>query len=173
MLDAAKYLADERLRTGHRVVIRSLRPEDRADVVAAVNRTSAQSLYRRFFGLKRHFSEKEIDFFLKIDFTNHVALVAIVREVGRRAIVGGARYVAVGPGTAEVAFTVVDKYQGQGIGGLLMRHLATIARDAGLRELTAEVLPENTPMIRVFEKSGLDLTTTQEAGVVHAVLKLF
>jgi RimJ/RimL family protein N-acetyltransferase len=173
MSDVAKYLVDEKLRTGQRIVIRALRPDDRADMVAAVKRSSARSLYRRFFGLKRHFSEKEIDFFLKIDFSNHVALVAIVREGGRPAIVGGARYVVVRPGTAEVAFTVVDKYQGQGIGAALMRHLVLLARDGGLKELVAEVLPENTPMLKVFEKSGLELSTTQQAGVVHVTLQLF
>ena len=47
------------------------------------------------------------------------------------------------PGAAEVAFVVIDDYQGQGIGAALLRHLAAIARSAGLKELVAEVLPEN------------------------------
>ena len=48
------------------------------------------------------------------------------------------------PGRAEIAFALVDEYQGQGIGATLMRHLAALARDAGLRELIAEVLPETS-----------------------------
>ena len=171
-MEKAKYSAFELLRNGRRIEIRALRPGDRADLVAAVGRTSARSLYRRFFGLKRYFSEKEIDFFLNIDFANHVALVAVAREGGRPAIVGGGRYVVVRPGTAEVAFTMVDKYQGQGIGAALMRHLTALARDAGLKELIAEVLPDNISMLKVFEKSGLDLDKRQEDGVVHASLKL-
>jgi len=170
--DPAKYSAVELLRNGLRIEIRALRASDRTDVAAAVDHTSARSLYRRFFSLKRHFSEKEINFFLNIDFTNHVALVAVAREGGRRAIVGGGRYVVVRPGTAEVAFTVVDKYQGQGIGGSLMRHLTTLARDAGLKELIAEVLPENIPMLKVFENSGLRISAKQEDGVVHVSLQL-
>jgi RimJ/RimL family protein N-acetyltransferase len=172
MSKASEYSAFELLRNGRWIEIRALRPDDRADLVAAVDRTSVRSLYRRFFGLRRHFSEKEIDFFLNIDFANHVALVAVVREGGRRAIVGGGRYVVVRPGTAEVAFTVVDKYQGQGIGGLLMRHLATVARDARLKELIADVLPENTPMLKVFENSGLKVRRMQDAEVVHLALQL-
>ena len=74
--------------------IRALRPEDQVDLLAAVDRTSAQSLYRRFFGAKRGFSEKEVDFFLNIDFTTHVALVAVVEEGARTVIVAGGRYVA-------------------------------------------------------------------------------
>jgi len=170
--DPAKYSAVELLRNGLRIEIRALRASDRADLVAAVDHTSARSLYRRFFSLKRHFSEKEINFFLNIDFANHVALVAVVREGGRRAIVCGGRYVVARPGTAEVAFTVVDKYQGQGIGGSLMRHLTTLARDAGLKELIAEVLPENIPMLKVFENSGLRHSAKLEDGVVNVSLQL-
>ena len=110
---------------------------------------------------------------MNIDFANHVAWVAVAREGGRPAIVGGGRYVVVRPGTAEVAFTVVDKYQGQGIGTALMRHLATLARDSGLKELIAEVLPENTPMLKVFEQSGLKRSTKSENGVVHVALQLY
>jgi len=172
MNEAAKYSAFEQLRDGRRIEIRALRPADRTDVVAAVDRMSVKSLYRRFFGLKRHFSEREINFFVNVDFANHVALVAVVRESGRPAIVGGGRYVVVRPGTAEVAFTVVDKYQGQGIGTVLMRHLAALARNAGLKELIAEVLSENTPMLKVFAKSGLKLETKQEGEVVHVALQL-
>jgi RimJ/RimL family protein N-acetyltransferase len=67
---------------------------------------------------------------------------------------------------------VVDKYQGQGLGTLLMRHLARLARDAELRELIAEVLPENAPMMKVFERSGLKLATKAEPGVLHVSLQL-
>jgi hypothetical protein len=53
-----------------------------------------------------------------------------------------------------------------------MGHLAAIARRAGIKELTAEVLADNIPMLRVFERSGLRLTTKREAGVVHVALQL-
>ena len=49
---------------------------------------------------------------------------------------------------------MIDDYQGQGVGTLLMRHLAIIARAAGLKELIAEVLPENSAMRKVFGKFG-------------------
>jgi RimJ/RimL family protein N-acetyltransferase len=172
MLNAAKYSALEVLRNGRRIEIRALRTGDRAELLDAIERTSAQSLYRRFFGAKRDFSEKEIEFFTNIDFVNHVALVATVEEGSRAVIVGGGRYIIVRPGSAEVAFAVVDEYQGQGIGGALLRHLVTIARDAGLEELVAEVLPDNMPMRKVFEKSGLRCDMKREGPVVHVALRL-
>jgi RimJ/RimL family protein N-acetyltransferase len=172
MVDAAKYAAVELLRNGHSIEIRSLRPDDRDDLIDSVGRISAQSLYRRFFGVKRHFTEQEIGFFTNVDFVNHVALVAVTEENGRCIIVGGGRYVVLGPEKAEIAFAVVDQYQGQGIGAALMRHLVAIGREAGLKELTAEVLPDNIAMLKVFERSGLHLTTTRGTQIVHVALQL-
>jgi hypothetical protein len=67
-------------------------PGDRADLLAAVGRTSKQSLYRRFFAVKNDFTEPEIAFFLNIDFINHAALVAVLKDEGRPMIIGGALY---------------------------------------------------------------------------------
>ena len=75
-----------------------------------------------------------------IRFVNHVALVAVADENGKHPIVGAGRYVVVQPGQAEVAFGVVDQFQGQGLGGAILRELAGVARRAGINELIAEVL---------------------------------
>ena len=171
MLETAKYSVIELLRNGRRIEIRSLKPDDRDKLVAAVSRTSAQSLYRRFFAAKRGFTEQEVAFFLNVDFVNHIALVAVLDE-GERPVIGGGRYVIVQPRKAEVAFVVIDQYQGQGIGAALMRHLIAIARDAGIKELIAEVLPENAAMLKIFSKTGLGLTARREPQVVHVTLRL-
>ena len=171
-MEAARYSAIEVLRNGCCVELRALRPDDKEELLAAVRRTSAQSLFRRFFAAKRNFSEQEISFFLNIDFTTHVALVAAADENGKPAIVAGARYIISEPGKAEVAFAVIDEYQGQGIGAKLLRHLVAIARQAGLQEFAAEVLPENMPMLKVFEDSGLVVNMKRDLGVVHVVLRL-
>jgi GNAT superfamily N-acetyltransferase len=142
-------------------------------MLAAVGRTGTQSLYRRFFGAKRHFSESEKSFFLNIDFVNHVALVAVANEGGQRFIVDGGRYIVVRPGTAELAFAVIDGYQGLGIGAALMRHLTLLARAGGIRELIAEALPENIPMLKVLQKSGLGMQTNHRAGVVNVALNVY
>jgi GNAT superfamily N-acetyltransferase len=171
-VEAAKYEAVESLRDGRRFKIRALRPDDRDGLLAAVGRSSAQSLYRRFFSPKRGFTEEQIAYFVNVDFVNHAALVATLEEDDRLVIIGGGRYIVVQPGKAEVAFVVVDQYQGQGVGAALMGHLARIARDAGLKELIAEVLADNISMLKVFQKSGLPFRTSREGGVVHVALQL-
>ena len=172
MLEADKYSAVEMLRDGCQVKIRALKPDDRAELLAAVARTSAESLRRRFFAPKRGFTDQETAFFLNVDFVDHVALVAEVREDGRPVIAGGGRYIVARPGEAEVAFAVVDQYQERGIGGVLMRHLTAIARAAGLERLIAEVLAENLSMLRLFEQSGLRMSTKREGEVLHVALQL-
>jgi RimJ/RimL family protein N-acetyltransferase len=172
MPDAANYSATERLRDGRSVEIRALRPEDKDGLLAAIERSSPQSIYRRFLGVKRHFSKTELSFFLNIDFTDHVALVAVATENERAVIIGGGRYVVTAPGRAEIAFAIIDQYQGQGLGSALLRHLIGLAHRARLEEFVAEVSAENTPMLTVFRKSGLPFRSTREAGVIHIVLKL-
>jgi len=166
------YSVTEQMRGGGDVEIRALRPDDKDDMLAAVGRTGTQSLQRRFFVVKRGFSENEIAFFMNIDFANHVALVALADEGGRKVIVGGGRYIITEPGQAEIAFVVIDDYQGQGIGTLLMRHLAVIARKAGLKALIADVLPENAAMRKVFGKFGFQARRGKDPQVVHLVLTL-
>jgi GNAT superfamily N-acetyltransferase len=76
------------------------------------------------------------------------------------------------PGKAEVAFVVIDAYQGQGIGTMLTRHLVGLARAVGLKELAAEVLAENTPMLKVLGQCGFKTSHGADAQVVHLRLPL-
>lgn len=172
MTDAANYLHHEQLRDGAPVEIRAQRPDDEAGMLAALDQTSAQSRQRRFFIPKQHFSDKERDFFMEIDFAHHVALVACVEHAGHSTIVGGGRYIVFEPGRAELAFMVIDAWQGRGIGSMLARHLIAIARDAGLTELIAEVLRENSAMRQVFNRLGFMTAPKRDPDTIHLVLNL-
>jgi RimJ/RimL family protein N-acetyltransferase len=172
MSNAARYSVVEPLRDGRQIEIRAFRPEDSPAFIAAAGEVGPRSRYLRFFTLKREFSEKEREFFLNVDFDKHVALVALTEEAGQKLIVGAARYVGVEPGKAEVAFTVIDRYQGQGIGAALLRHLTIVAREAGLREFIAEVLPENVSMLKVLKSSRLPMNTISDPDVVHVTMQL-
>jgi len=172
MSGVSSFTTTELLRDGRRVEIRALRPGDRAALLAAADHTSDQSLYRRFFGVRRAFSEEEVAAFVNVDFVDEIALIAMLREGEREVIAGGGRYIVVRPGTAELAFTVVDEFQGQGIASALLRHLTALARAAGVREFIAEVLPDNTAMLRVSERSGLRMERKRADGVVHITLQV-
>ncbi|MGZ5545196.1 MAG: N-acetyltransferase family protein [Limisphaerales bacterium] len=162
----------ETLRDGRNITIRALKPEDRTAMLSAVGRISPKSLYRRFFGSKRGFSEEETNFFVNVDFVTHVALAAVIDESGKKTIIGAGRYIVTQPGKAELAFAIIDDYQGLGIGTALLRNLVVIARESGLQQLVAEVLPENAPMLALFRKCGFGAKKNSGAGVVHMVLDL-
>jgi len=173
MIDPASYSATEVLRDGRTIEIRALRPHDLQALMSALDRSSPLSIFRRFLGAKRHFTEQEISYFVNVDFVDHVALVALGDENGQPVVIGGGRYIVM-PQTAkaEVAFAVVDQYQGQGIGAALMRHLVILARNAGVEEFVADVLSSNTAMLKLFENSGLSVSTTREAEIVHVTVRL-
>lgn len=171
-MDPANYSAVETLPNGGRITIRSLQPKDRDDLTTAVQRTSAQSLYRRFFAPRREFSENEVSFFVNVDFIKHVALIAVDEAGEHHTIAGGGRYVVGEPGRAELAFMVVDQYQTRGIGAALLRHLVAIARESGLRELTADVLSDNLPMLKILERGGFRPAAARERGTKQLTLQL-
>jgi RimJ/RimL family protein N-acetyltransferase len=114
----------------------------------------------------------ETAFFMKIDFVNHVALVAEIDEGGKSAIVGGGRYVVIESAQAEIAFIVVDAYQRQGIGAILVRHIVGLARAAGLKQLSADVLPENTAMRKVLGRVGFQTARSPDPQAFRLTLPL-
>ena len=75
-------------------------------------------------------------------------------------------------GQAEVAFAVADEFQGLGLATLLFKHLVQIARQNGLKKFKAEVLRENSSMLKVFEHSGLAMQRSVDSGVVDVTLDL-
>src|SRR3712207_8531313 len=69
--------------------------------------------------------------------------------------------------SAEVAFLIEDAHQGRGLGSVLLEHLAAAARERGIKRFVAEVLAQNSRMVRVFHDAGYKATREYEEGVVH------
>lgn len=176
MIDAAKYNEVETLKNGTVVNIRSIRADDKNRIAEAFRNLEAESVYTRFFCHKNALSDAELKVATEVDFENVVALVVTVRENGIETIIGGGRYSAVDAGdprrSAEVAFIIEEDYQRQGIACSLMRHLVRIAREKGVRQFEAEVLPSNKAMLKAFSRSNLPMKTTFEEDVVHVTLSL-
>ncbi|MGH8012463.1 MAG: GNAT family N-acetyltransferase [Candidatus Binataceae bacterium] len=166
--DPSRYSADEILRDGGSIHIRAIRPEDDALLLEHFSSLSQQSVYYRFFGIKRSLNDAELARLTQLDFDNHVAIVATLRENGRERFIGVGRYVrGTDPARAEVAFAVLDQHQGRGIGTILLEHLGRIARDAGITEFEADVLGDNNRMLEVFARSGFRVRRAARAGVIH------
>lgn len=176
MIDPAAYDETETLKNGAAVRIRSIRPDDKNRLSEAFGNLEAESIYTRFFHHKKTLTDEELKDATEIDFENVVALVVTTGRGENEVIIGGGRYAAFETAgkrrSAEVAFTVEEDYQGQGIASRLLRHLVLIAREKGVSQFEAEVLPENKAMIAVFERSGLPVNRKFEGSAVHVILSL-
>jgi len=175
--DIRNYTAAEKLKGGSEVTVRAIRADDRGRLGEAFAKLEPGSVYTRFFAHRGQPSDEELRAAVEVDFVGTVALVVTIPDGGAgETIIGAGRYILNGPpGTgsgAEVAFTVEEDFHGQGIAGLLLRHLARIARQQGVSDLTAEVLPGNRGMLAVFARSGLPMKSTPGDGVVHVALSL-
>jgi GNAT superfamily N-acetyltransferase len=166
---------EDTLRNGAAVIVRVARPDDRERIVAAFRHLDRSSVYKRFFRFKDELDERDLAELDAVDFVRDVMLVVTPSDA-TDIIIGGGRYVAppapASIGSAEVAFTVEEDWQGLGIAGRLLRHLTAIARGFGFRAFEADVLAENAPMLAVFARSGLPVRQTRDGGVVHVVLDL-
>ena len=156
--------------------IRSIRTSDKKRLKRFHAGLSERSVYQRFFEFKERLNDRDLRYLTEVDSVRHVALVATARKWLRQEIAGVARYASTEtqdhPKKADVALTVLDEYQGKGLGTALFRHLASIATAQGVDEFQAEVLGENREMMRVFEHSGYPLESRIASGIATVRLRL-
>jgi acetyl coenzyme A synthetase (ADP forming)-like protein len=129
---------------------------------------SERSLYLRFHGTPTVRSQL-VEPFLDPDWLDRGALIgSLADEAGARHIVALASYARLrDPLAAEVAFVVADAHQGRGIGTRLLEQLAARAAGVGIERFVAEVVPENRPMLHVFEDAGFEVSRVLESGTVE------
>jgi GNAT superfamily N-acetyltransferase len=170
------YRATSTLRDGSPIIVRAIRPEDKAVLSSGIRRLSEASVYHRFLGSKKQLSESELRYLTELDFVRHVGLLGVIERGGAEVPVGVGRFIRLDhdapPFRAEVAFTVLDAWQGQGVATALLDHLARIARSLGIARFEADVLADNTQMMEVFEHSGLPISSSVRERVRRVVMRL-
>lgn len=170
------FAIDVRLASGLIAHIRPLRPDDRERIAQAIRGLTPESIYTRLFSHRKGLTEAALDRVMQSDPVREVVLVATLPARTGEAIIGAARYVAppapAALDRADVAFVVEEDYQGQGLAGRLLGRLAEVARDRGIFRFEADVLIENSAMLRVFSRAGLVAQRTNEGDSVHLCLDL-
>jgi len=142
------------LRDGSTVLIRPVRSTDAPLLADGFARLSPQSRRMRFLGTKTTLSAAELRYFTEVDHHDHEAIGALSAADGRG--VGIARYVrdAGDPQAAEIAVTIADDWQGQGLGTELLSRLSERARQAGIHRFTALVAADNAAVAGLLRKLG-------------------
>lgn len=126
--------------------------------------------------MRESIPERAFERIAEIGFVNLAGLVVTLGTGADEMVIGGASYVGRsdtdGTRVAEVAFTIEEDFQGQGLASRLLAALVDLARRHGLVRFEAEVLAGNTSMLAVFQRSGLPLRRRRESGVIHLDLDL-
>jgi RimJ/RimL family protein N-acetyltransferase len=164
---------DLRLRDGTEVLIRPIRPGDKAMLARGMAALSPSSARLRFLAPKDHLSLAELRYLTEVDHVDHYALVAVLAD-DPTTMAGVGRWVRdeEHPDRAEVAVVVGDCYQRQGLGTALGTALADGARTLGIGSFTALMLPENTAAQRLFAHISGRLSTRLEGGTYELVADL-
>jgi len=159
------------LRSGDVARIRQVRPDDAQALVRAYANLGEQSRYRRFFTVMPQLPEATLKAAVEVDHIDHEALVAV--PLLSAEIVGECRFIRLAdqPDTAEVGVTVVDAWQGRGLGSALLARLSERAAEAGIEYFTAEVLAENRTMLGLLPSLGR-VETESQGPVVTARVEL-
>jgi GNAT superfamily N-acetyltransferase len=161
------------LASGAVICVRLIRPADKPALVDAFGRLSDDSRYLRFFGPTPSLNDRVLTYLTEVDHRHHSALVALEPHDAR--VIAVARYVrrADLAGSADIAVTVVDEWQGRGVGRALLSLLVERATQAGFQRLTASVLATNRPMLGLLCSHGFVTTCVDNrVGVVDLELGL-
>jgi protein lysine acetyltransferase len=154
------------LADGSIFTVRPVTGDDKQLILTGFDQLSERSRYLRFLSPMPSLSRGQLAYLSELDHLHHVAI----------GILDGDQPVAIGrfvrldddPTTADVAITVIDAYQGRGVGRVIIEVLAMLARHRGMRWLHFDVLAENTGMLALLDR--FDAVRTPSGPVVHAVL---
>lgn len=158
------------LSNGLRVLIRPIRPDDKAELQRGLARLSAETIHRRFLAAKPRLNASELRYFTEVDGHDHIALAAVELHFPHR-IVATARAVRLPdrPDTAEWAIVVADHLQGLGLGRTMIAMLADLARAAGIEHFTATMLSDNEPVHRLLAHVRGSLEHEAHRDGVHEI----
>ena len=123
----------------------------------------------RFLAVKKELSPAEVRYFTEVDHHDHEALGAVDPGDGRG--VGVARYVrsAEDPQAAEIAITVVDAWQGRGLGTELLVQLSDRARSEGICRFTALAAADNMAVAGLARRMGAGLVRRESATALYEI----
>jgi GNAT superfamily N-acetyltransferase len=156
---------------GIEVCFRAIRPSDEEEMRRLFYRFSDESVYYRYFSPIKTMPHSRMQEYVNVDCNRILSVVALSGQAGEEHIIGEARF-ARHPDRpyADVAFIVDEDYQGLGIGSYLYIMLIRLAKERGVKGLTADVLASNKAMMRVFEKGELPVSARLDHGEFHITI---
>jgi len=150
-----KYEIIWSLKGGEEVLLRPIKPEDEPLWLDMFRGFSEESIRYRFFEILRDTPHEVVVRYCNVDYDREIAIVAELVKSPQRKILGVARVSIESDGkNGEVAFIVRDQFQCLGLGTKLVDYVLDIAKEKGLEEIYAIVLPDNARAMDLMKKMG-------------------
>jgi len=171
-------LLDMQLDDTTQIRMRPARPTDRERFELGFLELSDETRYCRCFVFRNTLTEGELDMLCNADGIWHVALVALSLDHNgeERDSIGGARFFVSesDPALAEMAFLVMDAWQGRCLGLQLVATLVNIAQSRGIQRLRCYLLPNNIKARRLLrqisELTGWALNFDEEGALLSSAM---
>lgn len=166
-----------RLSQGLVVEARPITQSDAPYLVELFQHLSADTLYRRFNQHVEHVPQARVQ-----QETEQIVHSAVFKGRGwlvfadlpgeGHAPIGGMRWVQLNRRTGEIAMTIRDDFQGQGLGRQLFQILVQEGRRAGLAWFVGYVHAGNEPVWRMLQASGLPYIRHNAGSVATVIIAL-
>lgn len=172
-MDAVEERFETSLEDGTHILFRHIRPDDKERLALGMRSLSPESRFLRFFHHIDHLSSAQLRYLTEVDFEDHFAWIATMPLLEGEPGVGVGRWIraADDPQLAEGAVTVIDDFQGRGIGKTLLWLLARSAIQHGIRAFRAWTLGDNKAMLQLLEDFGAK-PGRWESGVLEVIVPL-
>jgi len=166
-----QYETTVKLREGTEALIRPIKPDDEPMMKEMFYSFSQETVYLRYHGTLMSMPHNKLQVFCNVDYDTEMALIGVVGEPGTEEVVAVGRYMTDATKTsAEMAFVVRDDYQRKGLGTILFERLLEIGNANGIYNFQADVLSENSGMLKIFHRSGMNIQTSIDEGVVRVIM---
>jgi len=158
-------------RKGLEILLRPVKISDEPLLKDFFYSLSDQSMYRRFFSIRKNVPHEMRQQFVVIDYTKRMVILAVTKQDELEEVIGVGQYgIQEDAHTAVVALVVRDDYQNRGIGTELLKYLTYLAKKQGLLGFWAEVFFENKPMLHLFENMGFKIEKKRGIGVYELTM---
>ena len=141
-------------KTGIRVYLRPVEVFDKSLVKKFLDKLSVQSLYSRFFTLRKNILDEFLQKFFTINTGIEMYILAIDQNKKEEVVGVGQFHICSDASLAEIALIVSDNYQNKGIGRELLTHMMQLAKYRELKGFEGIVQTDNWPMLRICQTIG-------------------
>jgi RimJ/RimL family protein N-acetyltransferase len=167
--------AEKRLADGTAALVWTLLPKDRETLRHGYEQLSVPARYHRFLSSVPRLTDAMLDTLVDdVDGVDHVALVLVaIDEDHDGEPAGVARMIRYPdrPDAADVAVTVLDRWQGRGVATALLAELLR-RRPKGVTTLVTVVADDNPASLAMLRRLGETTVAEAGSGLLDVVVEL-